>query len=48
MNYLSKREARDKLVEEITEYVLDRVPEAQKSLYKSVLDSLGKTLHGLL
>lgn len=48
MNYLTKREARDKLTEEIVDYIISKIPEQQKSLYADVLSRIGKTIYGLL
>ena len=48
MNYLTKREARDKLAEEIVDYIISKIPEQQKSLYADVLSRMGKTIYGLL
>ncbi|MHA1595505.1 MAG: hypothetical protein ACTSXX_12335 [Candidatus Baldrarchaeia archaeon] len=45
MNYLAKRESREKLAKEIENYILSKIPETQRSLYEVVLDSLGKTLY---
>ncbi len=48
MNYLTTREARNELVEEIRSYILSKVPEGQKSVYEKVLKCLGTTLYGVL
>jgi len=42
MNYLTKRDARDKLVEEITEYILSRVPETRGAFMRIYLTVLAR------
>ena len=48
MNYLTTREARNELVEEIRSYILSKVPEGQKSVYEEALKCLGTTVYGVL
>jgi|GEM_PF-2786332 hypothetical protein len=48
MNYLTKRENRENLREDIIDYIISRAPESQRDLYEDVLKALGKTIHSLL
>jgi len=48
MNYLTKKEARDKIVDEITDYILSKAPDRLRELYTKSLNGLGKTVYGFL